>query len=30
VECPTETSKESQVICLQPNRRVVITLRGIK
>jgi OmpA-OmpF porin, OOP family len=30
VECPTETSKESQVICLQPNRRVEITLRGIK
>ena len=30
VECPTKPSKEEQVICLQPNRRVEITLRGMK
>lgn len=30
VTCPTEMSKENQVICLQPNRRVEITLRGEK
>jgi OmpA-OmpF porin, OOP family len=28
VECPTNMSKEKQVICLQPNRRVVIVLLG--
>ena len=28
VECPTNTSKAKQIICLQPNRRVEITLRG--
>jgi OmpA-OmpF porin, OOP family len=26
VQCPTKTSKEKQVACLQPNRRVEITL----
>ena len=30
VQCPTNTSKEKQVVCLQPNRRVEITLRGTK
>jgi outer membrane protein OmpA-like peptidoglycan-associated protein len=29
VECPTASSKEVQVICLQPNRRVEVTLRGV-
>jgi OOP family OmpA-OmpF porin len=29
VECSTKPSKEKQVICLQPNRRVEITLRGV-
>ena len=29
VECPTASSKEVQAICLQPNRRVEVTLRGI-
>jgi outer membrane protein OmpA-like peptidoglycan-associated protein len=28
VECPTNTSKNEQVTCLQPNRRVEVTLRG--
>jgi len=28
VECPTASSKEVQAICLQPNRRVEVTLRG--
>jgi len=30
VECPTNTSKTKQIICLQPNRRVEITLRGTR
>jgi OmpA-OmpF porin, OOP family len=30
VECPTNMSKEKQVICLQPNRRVEIVLLGKK
>ncbi len=30
VECPANTSKEKQVICLQPNRRVEIVLLGKK
>jgi OmpA-OmpF porin, OOP family len=30
VQCPTGVSKEKQVICLQPNRRVEIVLRGVK
>lgn len=28
VQCPTKTSKAAQIVCLQPNRRVEITLRG--
>jgi len=28
VDCPTKANKERQVVCLQPNRRVEITLRG--
>ena len=28
VQCSTKMSKEKQVVCLQPNRRVEITLRG--
>ncbi len=30
VQCPTAMSKEKQVICLQPNRRVEIVLGGVK
>jgi outer membrane protein OmpA-like peptidoglycan-associated protein len=30
VQCPTDTSKAKQIVCLQPNRRVEITLRGTK
>lgn len=30
VVCPTNVSKAKQVVCLQPNRRVEITLRGEK
>lgn len=30
VECSTRQSKEKQIVCLQPNRRVEITLRGAK
>jgi outer membrane protein OmpA-like peptidoglycan-associated protein len=30
VQCPTNTSKAKQILCLQPNRRVEITLRGTK
>ena len=30
VQCPTNTSKAKQIVCLQPNRRVEITLRGEK
>lgn len=30
VQCPTGMSKEKQVICLRPNRRVEIILRGKK
>ena len=30
VQCPTGMSKEKQVICLRPNRRVEIVLRGGK
>lgn len=30
VECPTRQSKQKQVACLQPNRRVEIILRGTK
>lgn len=30
VECPTDQSKEKQIICLKPNRRVEIVLRGTK
>ena len=28
VECSSKLSKEKQIVCLQPNRRVEITLRG--
>jgi len=30
VHCPTTMSKKKQIVCLQPNRRVEITLRGTK
>jgi outer membrane protein OmpA-like peptidoglycan-associated protein len=30
VECPTNVTKAKQIVCLQPNRRVEITLRGAK
>ena len=30
VQCPDGVSKEKQVVCLQPNRRVEIVLRGVK
>jgi outer membrane protein OmpA-like peptidoglycan-associated protein len=30
VSCPTNVSKAKQVVCLQPNRRVEITVRGDK
>ncbi|MGC2047393.1 MAG: OmpA family protein [Gallionella sp.] len=30
IQCPTNTSKAKQIVCLQPNRRVEITLRGTK
>jgi len=30
VVCPSSVSTEVQVVCLQPNRRVEITLRGIR
>jgi len=30
VECPTNQSKEKQIACLQPNRRVEIILRGTR
>lgn len=30
VTCPTNVSKAKQVVCLQPNRRVEITVRGEK
>jgi outer membrane protein OmpA-like peptidoglycan-associated protein len=30
VQCPTNTSKARQIVCLEPNRRVEITLRGTK
>lgn len=30
VECPASVTKEKQIVCLQPNRRVEITLRGTK
>ena len=30
VQCSTKQSKEKQIICLQPNRRVEIILRGAK
>ena len=30
VECSTRTSKSQQMECLQPNRRVEVTLRGMK
>ena len=30
VQCPTNVSKAKQIVCLQPNRRVEITLRGEK
>ena len=30
VECSTRQSRKKQIACLQPNRRVEITLRGIK
>ncbi len=30
VECPTDVIEEKQVICLRPNRRVEIVLRGVK
>ena len=30
VECPAKASKAKQIVCLKPNRRVEITLRGEK
>ena len=30
VQCPTNMSKVKQIVCLQPNRRVEITLRGTR
>jgi outer membrane protein OmpA-like peptidoglycan-associated protein len=30
VQCPTDTSMAKQIVCLQPNRRVEITLRGTR
>jgi len=30
VQCPTNQRKAKQVVCLQPNRRVEIILRGVK
>jgi len=30
VECPTNVTKAKQIVCLQPNRRVEVTLRGTK
>ncbi len=30
VQCPTKQSREKQIACLQPNRRVEIILRGTK
>ena len=29
VDCPTKPSKQEQAMCLQPNRRVEVTLRGM-
>lgn len=29
VQCSTKPSKDKQIICLQPNRRVEITIRGV-